>query len=595
MARQEEKVGKSPKVGNSLEVDDAKYVSGLSTILVATIQEAKDRISQIEYIFCSQLFPNFQSKSKSLQTIYAEALQSAERTWKEKEDSLLLQMGKLRIDKEQLVQENQSLKVRIEELEHDLGQKIKEVDDGMELQRKLIRVVQSSESILVRKGEQLKEQKEVTGALLLRQRSLEKSVEGLKEELRQKTEEIVNVKQLEVNLLKKMEVQASEIFSKEQLLVDCEKEHGLLKVKSKCMEEQIVRLEEELREMNADKGEEARKSSKMQLKQHEEERVKLLCKVEDLEGRANDLQTLLKQKSCEADRLRHELQSAQSELLSEKKKVAELLNWCKNFKSQNNYLLKKISQSKSRGEEDRQENLVTTPCLENKNTDTVRVDYGAKVKDEIDVDDPVENEKDESLLKCPSPNSGEFVAPKSVTSKRSSPVSGTKRRASSWRDTRAHQSRYGPDPHDDFLDTPLENIRENLNNSRKDELGNSPNHEARGVDHGSLDDDETQDMNVDPCPGKQQAPAPSDGSRKSFKYVGAVRKKAEREALKGVECKQCKKFYDAVLPDNGNGDTGGNNTNIRCEHHDGVSRHRYKYVPPLTPEGFWNIGFESEM
>jgi splicing factor 4 len=34
---------------------------------------------------------------------------------------------------------------------------------------------------------------------------------------------------------------------------------------------------------------------------------------------------------------------------------------------------------------------------------------------------------------------------------------------------------------------------------------------------------------------------------------------------------------------------------LRCEHHDGVSRHRYRYAPPLTPEGFWNIGFESEM
>ncbi|KAL2349008.1 hypothetical protein Fmac_003008 [Flemingia macrophylla] len=34
-----------------------------STILVASsIQEAKDRISQIEYVFCSQLYPDFLSK-----------------------------------------------------------------------------------------------------------------------------------------------------------------------------------------------------------------------------------------------------------------------------------------------------------------------------------------------------------------------------------------------------------------------------------------------------------------------------------------------------------------------------------------------------
>ena len=72
-----------------------------------------------------------------------------------------------------------------------------------------------------------------------------------------------------------------------------------------------------------------------------------------------------------------------------------------------------------------------------------------------------------------------------------------------------------------------------------------------------------------------------------------MRKKADRENLKGVECKQCKKFYDAVLPGgHANGD-GAGSTSLRCEHHDGVSRHRYRYAPPLTPEGFWNIGFES--
>jgi splicing factor 4 len=83
---------------------------------------------------------------------------------------------------------------------------------------------------------------------------------------------------------------------------------------------------------------------------------------------------------------------------------------------------------------------------------------------------------------------------------------------------------------------------------------------------------------------------------KHFKFIEPVRRKAERENLKGIECKQCKKFYDAVLPENGEekGADGIGNS-LRCEHHEGVSRHRYRYAPPLTPEGFWNIGFESEM
>nr|GFC22907.1 protein gamma response 1 [Tanacetum cinerariifolium] len=36
--------------------------------------------------------------------------------------------------------------------------------------------------------------------------------------------------------------------------------------------------------------------------------------------------------------------------------------------------------------------------------------------------------------------------------------------------------------------------------------------------------------------------------------------------------KQCLKFYDGVLPD---GDDN-NKQNLRCEHHEGVSLHRYR-------------------
>jgi splicing factor 4 len=115
----------------------------------------------------------------------------------------------------------------------------------------------------------------------------------------------------------------------------------------------------------------------------------------------------------------------------------------------------------------------------------------------------------------------------------------------------------------------------------------------KNMDPGSSDD-ETQDANVGRSPGEQWMPVPVGGKR-GFKYVEPVRKKAERQNLKGVQCKQCKKFYDAVLPNNGGKSADGNQQNVRCEHHDGVSRHRYKYAPPLTPEGFWNIGFESEM
>ena len=181
--------------------------------------------------------------------------------------------------------------------------------------------------------------------------------------------------------------------------------------------------------------------------------------------------------------------------------------------------------------------------------------------------------------------------PKCPSSTKLVSVSGTKRPASSWRQTRAHQSRAGPDPHDDFLDTPLENIRENLN--RDLNKGDLPDPIEKEIVMNSSDE-ETQDLNATSSPQKKRSSI-TVANKRGFKYNEPVRKKAERENLKGVECKQCRKFYEAVLPNADGKDPDGSKQNFRCEHHDGVSRHRYMYVPPMTPEGFWNIGFESEI
>lgn len=82
--------------------------------------------------------------------------------------------------------------------------------------------------------------------------------------------------------------------------------------------------------------------------------------------------------------------------------------------------------------------------------------------------------------------------------------------------------------------------------------------------------------------GKQPAKAPA------FKFVEPVRKKAERENLQATECKLCKKFYDAVIEGDAKGMAAA-----RCTHMD-KSRHRFRNLPPSTPEGFWNIGFDSD-
>lgn len=217
------------------------------------------------------------------------------------------------------------------------------------------------------------------------------------------------------------------------------------------------------------------------------------------------------------------------------------------------------------------------------------------MKKEVSLSDDLNNEKKAKSVQTSSfrSPSGFTVTEKFPSNVKSAPVAGTKRPASSWRETRSRQCQGGHDPHDDFLDTPFENIRGNLNKAMKEDVHDRPDPNANDMNLDSSDD-ETQDMNIDPDHQRQQNPVPASGKH-GFKYVEPVRKKVERQNLKGVECKQCKKFYDAVLPSDGGKGSDGSRKSLRCEHHEGVSRHRYKYIPPLTPEGFWNIGFESEM
>jgi splicing factor 4 len=81
--------------GGGAEVDDLKFISGLSTILVAHIQEVKDRVSQIELIFCRQLFPHFQAMSKLPQARVGDAVKANEDEWRKREARLLSQLEEL--------------------------------------------------------------------------------------------------------------------------------------------------------------------------------------------------------------------------------------------------------------------------------------------------------------------------------------------------------------------------------------------------------------------------------------------------------------------------------------------------------------------
>lgn len=446
----EQNLQKSAQLGHPLDIDDTKYVSGLSTILVATIQEAKDRISQIEYIFCSQLFPNFQSQSKSLQKNYSEARKAAEDAWKKKENDLLLAIENLQHENKLILEENRSLKLEkskfvnhedlfpkkiyelqeepkqpfkkedlqqktvevanggkiqvnlleapeakaavqinmekiVEELEEknnlllkkqrglelenqevrgELLRKFREVDEGMVLQNKLLQLVQSKATLIVQKGKQFKEQEEKTNVLLAKLESLERDFYVIQEKLSAKTDEVEKQKELCEKLLEENESHLLSSVTNEQQLNTYITENKSLMVKLQKLEESLDGLQKELR-VRAEELVGGRKSQKQLLQQIdsnnlemlkigqqlevlEKEKTLLLAKIKGLEEKVDELHVDLRQKNDETSegmelhgKLLQQIETKDSELLSEKKKRRDVIAAYKSLKSQYNFLLAK--------------------------------------------------------------------------------------------------------------------------------------------------------------------------------------------------------------------------------------------------------------
>lgn len=475
----------SSRLECSIESDDLKYFAGLSTILVATIQEVKDRISQIEFIFCSQLFPSFQSRSKIFQKSVAEARKAAEDDWRKKESSLLCQIEELQHEKNHAQEQSQQV---LTSFEWEKA-KVKNLE-------KLLFAHETEKKLLLAKIESLGKNGEAA---------------VLRELLTQKTEEVAKGKYLEVKLQQQLDSKDQDLLTEQN--------------KRKETTSQFVKLKKSFKELKS---------------QYE----------------------FLLKRSC----------------LTMENKLPD--NRVKEEKGSPRHLQNQQSSPDSNNEG-------TPPAPE---PGVKKNDISSKEKSDDDRS-ARSNKNSNSPSKSKSPCiSSSFHVQKSPSNAKSESLTGQKRPVSCWRETRSRQEPGGADLHDDFLDTPMENARGNMNKVPKEEAQDVPNPALKGMDCNESDD-ETQDIHADPLSQKQRHPIPM-SENKGFKYVEPVRKKAERENLKGVECRQCKKFYDAVLPNGGmNGDGG----NIRCEHHDGVSRHRYKYIPPMTPEGFWNIGFDSDL
>ncbi|XP_062376578.1 DNA endonuclease RBBP8 isoform X2 [Sardina pilchardus] len=74
---------------------------------------------------------------------------------------------------------------------------------------------------------------------------------------------------------------------------------------------------------------------------------------------------------------------------------------------------------------------------------------------------------------------------------------------------------------------------------------------------------------------------PTKSGEPGYAYVDVVRKRDERRKLKGHTCKECEIYY-ADLPEE-----------EREKKLASCSRHRFRYIPPSTPENFWEVGFPS--
>lgn len=207
----------SPNFNDSIDTGDSKYLCGLSTILVANIQELKDRISQVELIFCSQLFPKFQSRSKTLEKRILEARKATNDEWKKKETFLLNQIKEVNLEKQYAQEEVQRLNKSLEE----------------------------TKTSLINKEELLSKYQDVKVQLLVKIENLERNGEiiaSLKEQLAQKNDELANEKKLQEKLLQQIDLKDHNLLTEQSKRKDLFQEFSKLKDNYKHLKSQYTFL-----------------------------------------------------------------------------------------------------------------------------------------------------------------------------------------------------------------------------------------------------------------------------------------------------------------------------------------------------------------
>lgn len=74
---------------------------------------------------------------------------------------------------------------------------------------------------------------------------------------------------------------------------------------------------------------------------------------------------------------------------------------------------------------------------------------------------------------------------------------------------------------------------------------------------------------------------------KQAKFVDVIRKKSERENIPGFECDECRQYF-TVLEQQGIFTPGS-----KAEMLQKCSRHKSRFTPPSTPEGYWDLSIKD--
>ncbi|XP_041924459.1 DNA endonuclease RBBP8 isoform X1 [Alosa sapidissima] len=128
-----------------------------------------------------------------------------------------------------------------------------------------------------------------------------------------------------------------------------------------------------------------------------------------------------------------------------------------------------------------------------------------------------------------------------------------------------------------------ESCPRDINFEEEDKEGYEDKHDE---DEGAEEDEEEKPGHEKACDpvttaARKVKGTPKKSGEPGYAYVDVVRKRDERRKLKGHTCKECEIYY-ADLPEE-----------EREKKLASCSRHRFRYIPPSTPENFWEVGFPS--